>query len=186
MPDKPEGKRRDTLADRRRNSPRIGEQKELCYRNAELSHAMGVYSLDADRAERLKETLQQLFEANRHAPVVVEGKRDAQALRQLGFTGTITTVHAGKGLYEFCDGLAETGLPVILLMDWDSKGEQLHRTLAGHLGGLWEEFSSLRDAIKGLCQKDIQEIEGIPGLLERLTGTMVTVGAPPEAPAEED
>ncbi|HWR90572.1 MAG TPA: toprim domain-containing protein [Dissulfurispiraceae bacterium] len=135
---------------------------------------------DYERAERLREVLQALYEVNKRVPVVVEGKRDVSALRRIGLIGDIVTLHGGKGLYEFCEDLAEHYHRVVLLMDWDEKGESLHRKVASHLKGHWEEFTPIRDIIKVLCRKDINELEGVPSLLVRLAGTEVTVGEPDE------
>lgn len=135
---------------------------------------------DVERAERLKEVLQSIYEANKRVPVIVEGKRDALALRKIGLVGDVITLHRGKGMYEFCEDIAERFDRVILLMDWDEKGEELQRTVSRHLKGLWEEFSAFREIIRVLCQKDIKDIEGIPLLLRRLAGGEVTVGEPEE------
>jgi len=167
---------RPSLADRRKTSSKVKGHKELCFRHADLSRDIAVYSIDAERAERLREVLQTLYEVNKRTPVIVEGRRDADALRKIGLVGDVITLHAGKGLYEFCEGIAEEFHHVILLMDWDDKGEKLFRVLAKDLKGLWEEFAPLREIIRVLCQKDIKDIEGIPGLLERLVGTAVKVG----------
>ena len=167
---------RQSLADRRKTSSKVKGHKELCFRHSDLSHDFTIYSIDAERAERLREVLQTLYEVNKRVPVIVEGRRDTEALRKIGLVGDIITLHAGKGLYEFCEGIAEEFHHVILLMDWDDKGEKLFRTLAEDLQGLWEEFAPLREIIRVLCQKDIKDIEGIPGLLERLVGTAVQVG----------
>jgi 5S rRNA maturation endonuclease (ribonuclease M5) len=169
-------KSRPSLADKRKTSSKLRDQRELCFRHLEISHDINAYSLDAERAERLREVLQSLYEANKRVPVIVEGRRDADALRKIGLAGDIITLHSGKGLYEFCEDVAEKCDHAVLLMDWDDKGEKLFRSLAEGLKGLWEEFSPLREIIKILCQKDIKDVEGIPGLLERLAGTTVTVG----------
>jgi 5S rRNA maturation endonuclease (ribonuclease M5) len=169
-------KERRSLADRRKVSSKVKDQKELCFRHSEFSHEINLFSADAERAERLKEVLQSLYEANKRFPVIVEGRRDANALRKIGLVGDIINLHSGKGLYEFCEDFAEGQRHVILMMDWDDKGEKLFRALAENLKGLWEEFSPLREIIRVLCQKDIKDIEGIPGLLERLAGAAVTVG----------
>ncbi|MCL4491045.1 MAG: hypothetical protein M1510_03935 [Nitrospirae bacterium] len=136
---------------------------------------------DVERAERLKEVLQNLYEVNKRAPVIVEGRRDALALKKIGLAGDIITLHRGKGIYDFCEDIAERFQRVVLLMDWDEKGEDLHKIVSEHLKGLWEEFSAFREIIKVLCQKDIKDIEGIPVLLERLAGAEITVGGPEEA-----
>jgi 5S rRNA maturation endonuclease (ribonuclease M5) len=131
---------------------------------------------DFERAERLKEVFESLYEVNKRIPIIVEGKKDISALRKIGLVGDIIALHGGKGLYEFCDDIAERFHKIILLMDWDDKGESLHKNVSGHLKGMWEEFSPFREIIKILCQKDIKDIEGIPVLLERLAGEEVRVG----------
>jgi 5S rRNA maturation endonuclease (ribonuclease M5) len=125
---------------------------------------------DIERAERLREILEHLHEVNKRIPVIVEGKKDASALRKLGLVGDIMTLHNGKNLYEFCTDVSEKFHRVILLLDWDRKGEDLTRILSNHLKSHWEEFSSFREMFKMLCQKEIKDIEGIPKLLRRLEG----------------
>ena len=125
---------------------------------------------DTERAERLREVLVALYEVNKRIPVIVEGKKDAAALKKLGLVGDIITLHSGKGLYEFCEDIAEKFARVVILLDWDEKGEKLNSLVAEHLCGHWEEFSAFRGIIKILCQKDIKDIEGIPKLLGRLEG----------------
>jgi 5S rRNA maturation endonuclease (ribonuclease M5) len=127
-------------------------------------------SSDFERAERVREIIEYLCDVNERAPVIVEGKKDAAALRGLGVEGDIITLHNGKNLYDFCDDIARRFHRVILLLDWDKKGEDLNRILSRHLKGQWEEFSSIRDLLKILCQKEIKDIEGIPKLLRRLEG----------------
>ncbi len=131
---------------------------------------------DLERAERLRIIFQALYEVNKRIPVIVEGKKDVSALRKIGLVGEIITLHGGKGIYEFCEDIAERFHRVVLLMDWDNKGEQLYKTVAAHLKGLWEEFSPFREIVKVLCQKDIKDIEGVPLLLERLAGAKIKVG----------
>jgi 5S rRNA maturation endonuclease (ribonuclease M5) len=123
-----------------------------------------------ERAKRLKEVLEALCEINKIIPVIVEGKKDAAALRKLGLAGEIITLHNGKSLYDFSTDITERFHRVIILLDWDEKGENLNKNLAENLKGHWEEFSSFRELLKLLCQKDINDIEGIPKLLRRLEG----------------
>ena len=131
---------------------------------------------DFERVERLKEVFEVLYEINKRAPIIVEGKRDAMALRKIGLIGDIIAIHAGKGMYEFCEDIAQRFSKIILLTDWDKKGENLHKNVSRHLKGMWEEFSPFREIIKILCQKDIKDIEGIPAPFERLAEKEVRVG----------
>ena len=125
---------------------------------------------DIERAERVREIIEYLHEINETIPIIVEGKKDASALRQLGIEGRIIKLHTGKNLYDFCDDISRNFERVVLLLDWDKTGENLSRIVSGHLKGHWEEFSSFRKVLKVLCQKDINDIEGIPALLRRLEG----------------
>jgi len=125
---------------------------------------------DIERAERLRLVIEALYEINKSIPVIVEGKKDASALRRLGLAGEIITLHRGKSIYEFCTDIEERFHRVIILLDWDKNGNNLNKTLSKNLKGHWEEFSSFREILKLLCQKDINDIEGIPKLLRRLEG----------------
>lgn len=126
--------------------------------------------IDLERAERLREVFEALNEANNRFPVIVEGKRDASALRLLGIEGKIITLHNGQNLYDFCTDITERFHKVIILVDWDRKGDTLNRTLSEYLKGYWEEFAPFREIIRLLCQKEIKDIEGIPKLLKKLEG----------------
>lgn len=125
---------------------------------------------EQERAARLREVMEALYEINKKVPVIVEGKRDAMALRRLGLMGDIITLHSGNNIYEFCEDISERFDKVVILLDWDDKGESLNKQLNRHLKGLWEEFSAFREILKILCRKDIKDIEGIPKLLRKLEG----------------
>lgn len=56
--------------------------------------------------------------------VVVEGKRDAQALRHLGFEGTLMEFHRYGGFAKFADTI-KTDRRIIILFDYDRKGSYM-------------------------------------------------------------
>jgi len=56
--------------------------------------------------------------------IVVEGKRDAQALKKLGFTGVVVEFHKFGGLTKFSDEISKYQ-NVIMLLDGDKKGRYL-------------------------------------------------------------
>lgn len=129
---------------------------------------------DIERAERLRKIFEALHKINQIIPVIVEGKKDASALRRLGLIGEIIILHNGKSLYDFCTDIEDRFHRVIILVDWDKKGKDINKTLSENLKGHWEEFSSFRELLKLLCQKEISVIEGIPKLLDRLEGNETT------------
>ena len=58
--------------------------------------------------------------------VIVEGKRDSNALKKLGFTGKVLEFHRFAGMVAFADSVAKYER-LIILFDRDKKG----RTLTG-------------------------------------------------------
>ena len=60
--------------------------------------------------------------------VVVEGKRDSNALRKLGFSGKTLEFHSFKGIVIFSDSVAKYK-NIILLLDGDRKGRYLTKRI---------------------------------------------------------
>ena len=67
-----------------------------------------------------------VFQLNlmRDSVVVVEGKRDASALKKLGFSGQIIEFHKFGGIVNFADSVARYE-KLIILFDRDRKGRYL-------------------------------------------------------------
>lgn len=131
--------------------------------------------LDWERAEKIREVLHYLYEINKLVPIIVEGKKDKKALRDIGFDGEIITLHSGKSIYEFTETIAQKFEKIVLLIDWDEKGEELYSKVGENLQGMWEDFASIRELLKLLCQKEITEIEEIPSLFQRIAGHSLDV-----------
>jgi 5S rRNA maturation endonuclease (ribonuclease M5) len=55
--------------------------------------------------------------------VVVEGKRDSEALKSIGVSGKILEFHRFRGLSKFVDSVSDSNL--IILLDGDRKGRYL-------------------------------------------------------------
>lgn len=125
--------------------------------------------VDTERYERLLEVLGQVDEASQYAPVIVEGKRDSGALRSMGVTGEVITLNRGVSVHEFCQQVLDLHGSVVILMDWDRSGQKLQDRLSQEMAGAWEQHSDLRRMLKILCQKEVKDIEGIPGLIRRLS-----------------
>jgi 5S rRNA maturation endonuclease (ribonuclease M5) len=56
--------------------------------------------------------------------VIVEGKRDSNALRKIGYTGKILEFHRFTGMVNFADSVAKFER-LIILFDRDKKGRTL-------------------------------------------------------------
>jgi 5S rRNA maturation endonuclease (ribonuclease M5) len=71
----------------------------------------------------LKEFIFQL-NAIENGVVIVEGKRDSNALRKIGYTRKILEFHRFTGMINFADSVAKYER-LIILFDRDRKGRQL-------------------------------------------------------------
>ncbi|MEM1607261.1 MAG: toprim domain-containing protein [Candidatus Bathyarchaeia archaeon] len=115
--------------------------------------------------ERLKS------ETSMGALLVVEGEKDARALREIGIMSDIIAVKSrGKKLADIVDEIISAGSrEIILLMDFDRRGKELTKLLAKSLEAarikvelsFWQSFSSL-------LSNDVKDIEGLATYIETL------------------
>jgi 5S rRNA maturation endonuclease (ribonuclease M5) len=66
--------------------------------------------------------------SKKESVVIVEGKRDSNALRKLGFSGKTLEFHSFGGIIKFSDYVAKYK-NVILLLDGDRKGRYLTKRI---------------------------------------------------------
>jgi 5S rRNA maturation endonuclease (ribonuclease M5) len=64
--------------------------------------------------------------------IVVEGKKDEEALKKLGYSGKICQFHSFKGLIKFADSIPKYK-NLILLLDSDRKGRYLTKRIIAQL-----------------------------------------------------
>jgi 5S rRNA maturation endonuclease (ribonuclease M5) len=125
-----------------------------------------------EKEEKIQQVLTKLTEASaKGKPVVVEGKKDEQALRMLGVNGAILTVKTGGK--SFIDAIAEIenlGLPeVILLLDFDRRGKEGTKRFREWLerAKIKADMRFWRD-LQALVGRDIACIESLPSYLSTL------------------
>ena len=90
--------------------------------------------------------------------VVVEGKRDAKALRILGFTGRIMEFHHYNGLIKFADHAAQYD-NLIMLLDGDRKGRYLTARLIEKLSRRTKIDLSFKKRLVSITKGKIRFIE---------------------------
>ena len=106
------------------------------------------------------------------APVIVEGKRDISAVRQIGYSSEIVQLNDGKSILNTVERVAKqlgVGGKFVILMDWDRTGIKLAKLLEkyGISCDLSPELQIWRD-LKSLCSKDISCIEELPTFINML------------------
>ena len=117
----------------------------------------------------LVDTIAALIEANRTTPVIVEGERDVRSLQTLGLEGEVIPLNSGVSLFHLAESLARRHAAAIILTDWDRRGGQLARLLRDALEANQVRFDTdFRARLTLLCRKDIKDVEGLAGFVERV------------------
>jgi 5S rRNA maturation endonuclease (ribonuclease M5) len=131
-------------------------------------------------AARLHALLAELTLLNEEIPIIVEGARDITALRGIGLTGELIQLHCGQTLAAFAERISHAHPSVILLLDWDRNGRQLHTQLTRHLESDWEPYHYVRHDLIALCSPAISTVEELPN---HVTGRRALLDAmPPRRP----
>jgi 5S rRNA maturation endonuclease (ribonuclease M5) len=124
-----------------------------------------------EKEEKILQVLEALAaESANGTPIVVEGKKDVEALRALGIAGTVITVKTGgKSFLDTVSEIEKMGVPeVILFLDFDRRGKEGTKHLKQNL-----ERAKIKPnvtfwrALLMLVGKEIQCIESLKTLKTR-------------------
>jgi 5S rRNA maturation endonuclease (ribonuclease M5) len=119
--------------------------------------------------EALEELIASLLEASgQGAAVIVEGRRDLLALRSLGLCGPVIMASRLSAL-DVAEDAARNYSQVILLTDWDDKGDEMCQTIGRHLRSVGIRPDGLiRSQLKSLVKKEIKDVESLGRYMERM------------------
>ena len=108
--------------------------------------------------------------AEQGMPILIEGKKDEKALKKLDIDGTFIKVSgSGLKLFEIAEKSVKLSSKVIILTDFDKKGEQLAKRLAEDIQSLGSYPNlEIRRKIMGITRKFIKDIESLPRHMEQL------------------
>ena len=124
------------------------------------------------KLERILQILNNLAsESIEGTPIIVEGKKDEDALKELNIKGRIIRAKSGnKNSLDLLSVIEACGKDeVILLLDFDRRGKEMTKYLAECLEKMkikpntvfWKELS-------GFLRRDLKDIEGLPAYIETL------------------
>jgi 5S rRNA maturation endonuclease (ribonuclease M5) len=119
--------------------------------------------------QKLEDLIASLLEASgQGAAVIVEGRRDEQALRALGLSGPVIMASRISAL-DLAEHAARSFSQIILLTDWDGKGDEMCRMIERHLRSLGcRPDADLRSRLKKLVKKEIKDVESLSRYTERM------------------
>lgn len=141
-------------------------QRKRQYSKRSLKAPLEVYQKRLEMVEELLDQLQELI--TQDAIIVVEGKRDVAALNSLGLDGDFRLA-THYSLINFSEGLAGMGRDIVILTDWDRRGNLLASKLVENLHSLGTDPETrIRDLMVSLVQKEIKDVESLPGYVRKL------------------
>ena len=119
--------------------------------------------------EALEELITALLEASSQgAAIIVEGRRDKNALRSLGVEGPVIMASRRPAL-DLAEDVARTYRDIIVLTDWDSKGEEMALIIEQYLRCTPANADlEIRSRLKKLVRKDIKDVESLSLYMDRM------------------
>lgn len=133
---------------------------------------MGYLASDELVLEKLRSFVGQLNEeSEKGSVVVVEGRRDAEALSSIGFTGNPTVFHNFKGVADFVDVHGHTGRKIILLLDMDRTGKYLTSRLVSQLQVRKNNVTlSYKHALAKITNGKVRHVEDLTIFAPQMSG----------------
>ena len=117
------------------------------------------------KAEKIQHLLECLNEESlKGTPILVEGKKDFQALRELGVEGKISSAKtAGKSRLDVIFEIEQSGQrEIILLMDFDRRGKELTEKLRQELEKVRVRPNlTFWNKLFGIVGREVKDVEGL-------------------------
>jgi 5S rRNA maturation endonuclease (ribonuclease M5) len=122
--------------------------------------------------EEVQSVLECLIEESmKRTPILVEGRKDIQALRELGVTGKIFSAKtAGKSRLDVMLEIEQSGPgEIILLLDFDRRGKEWTERLKQDLERIGTKPNlTFWSKLFGILGKDVKDVEGLVAYMRTL------------------
>ena len=126
--------------------------------------------------EEVEDLIRTLKDRPESVVILVEGRKDRQALACLGVGGEIVQVQNAGGIFGVAEELARQSKEAIILTDWDRKGGQLAELLRNALKANGVRYDDLiRARLSMLGKKEIKDIESLPSFISYLVQTSTAI-----------
>ncbi len=130
-----------------------------------------------EELEGVLRVLEKLRERDRDIPILVEGRKDRQALKKLGVGGKIILIKRRRSVFHIIEDLRGEYREVILLTDWDRAGGRLAHGIrkACEANDMICNGDHRLELIK-YVKKEVKDVEGLPAFISR--AELITKGQP--------
>lgn len=123
---------------------------------------------DAERLEEIHGLLFELDDLCADHVLLIEGKKDRQALNALGVSGDMFQIQSEGGPVKAAEYVEAHGGKCVILTDWDDRGDMLADRLSDLLDDHAIVDTHIRRGLRRLCSSYIKDIESLDSLVERL------------------
>jgi len=106
-----------------------------------------------------------LLNSKKNSIVVVEGRRDENALKRLGFSGRVCQFHSFKGLTKFVDSMPRYR-HLIVLLDSDRKGRYLTRRIISQLEHRMTIDLSFKRKLVAITKGKVRNVENLSSYVD--------------------
>jgi 5S rRNA maturation endonuclease (ribonuclease M5) len=124
-----------------------------------------------EKIDKIEELIERLAaKSAKGVPIVVEGKKDVEALHRLAFSGSIIAAKTRKSFLALATEIEKLETEeIVLLMDFDRRGKEwtkrltqyLERTAVKPNAFFWNE-------LQGLVGSDVKDVEGLLPYLQTM------------------
>lgn len=125
---------------------------------------------DEVRLEEILKVLGRLKELSADHVILVEGRKDREALAYLGISGDVFQIQSSGGPSAAAEYVESRGGKAVILTDWDRRGGNLAAALRDILGRDNPDIDgSVREDLSRLSQHYIKDVEALDSLVDRLS-----------------
>ena len=125
---------------------------------------------DEVRLEEILKVLGRLKELSADHVILVEGRKDREALAYLGISGDVFQIQSSGGPSAAAQYVESRGGKAVILTDWDRRGGNLAAALRDILGRDNPDIDgSVREDLSRLSRHYIKDVEALDSLVDRLS-----------------
>lgn len=125
---------------------------------------------DEVRLEEILKVLGRLKKLSADHVILVEGRKDREALAYLGISGDVFQIQSSGGPSAAAEYVESRGGKAVILTDWDRRGGNLAAALRDILGRDNPDIDgSVREDLSRLSRHYIKDVEALDSLVDRLS-----------------
>ena len=125
---------------------------------------------DEVRLEEILKVLGRVKELSADHVILVEGRKDREALAYLGISGDVFQIQSSGGPSAAAEYVESRGGKAVILTDWDRRGGNLAAALRDILGRDNPDIDgSVREDLSRLSRHYIKDVEALDSLVDRLS-----------------